>query len=316
MERVPLFCSTCGAPARRCPAPARRERLRAWFVDGDRGRGERYECYNGHGWRLMTAHVSPGFKIRVSQLWRAIAYNRTVIPTPQSYTVAAGIGLIVGVTWNLLLGWPWWLGPVVFVVASWFVALSTAIRGPQRAWTIRAVHDQLRPGGAKDRRDKQTRRDIEEMSFAAVGFVEHAESPHLGGVGGDGVHVTSITISYGHPRVDTSPFVEVVTTIVRDPPRLVMRLQGDWLRRMAAGPSHLPSSDPSMLSAEVSWSPIDITIDNAPRSAHQASLGDHWAVVVDDSPHRIVVIEGHRGATLVTALKHLDATEYTTEPDF
>ena len=136
----------------------------------------------------------------MSGLWRAVAFNRTVIPTPQSYTVVAGIGLVAGVAWRLLLGWPWWLGPIGFVVVSWVAALATAFRTPQRAQTIEAVHDQLRPGGASDRHRERTRRSLDQLSFAPVGLVVHPESPWLGETGGPPGRITRITIIYGDPQ--------------------------------------------------------------------------------------------------------------------
>lgn len=266
---------------------------------------------------MMTARLSRGFRIRAGQLWRAIAFSRTVIPTPQSYTAAAGIGLVAGVIWNLLLGWPWWLGPVGFVVASWLLTLSTAFRGPQRAGTIRAVHDQLRPAGSKDRHDEQVRRDIDEMSFSAVGFAVHAESPRLGGISHNQDRLTGITITYGDPRIEASPFVEVTTMNDDDPPEMLLHMEEGRLRSMAAGPSHLPTSDPSMLSAEIGWSSTEAVVDDVPRTAQWAKLGDSWSLVIEDTPDRTVVLNGYRSATLGTPiLMSLDPSDYITGRSF
>lgn len=264
----------------------------------------------------MTAYRSRGFRIRVSQLWRAVAFSRTVIPTPQSYTVAAGVGVVAGVIWNLWLDWPWWLGPVSFVIAAWLSALSTAFRGPQRSRTIRAVHDQLRPRGAKDRHDKWTSRSLQEAPFAAVGFAEHPEPPCLGGTSDRDDQLTAITITYGNPGLPSAPFIEVTTAIDQDPYEILLHMEADCLRRHAAGPSHLPTSDPSMLSAEIDWSPTDVVIDDTTRTAQRAELGDSWTLVIQDTPDRTVVIGGHRGATLGSAvLKSLEASDYTAGPD-
>ncbi len=313
--RVPLFCSTCGATARPAPVPGRAERFRAWFAYGDRHRGGRFECDNGHGWMLLTADLARGSRTRVSQLFRAIASSRTIMPTPRSYTVVAGIGLATGATWNLLLGWPWWLGPVGFVVAAWVGYLSTAMRGPQRVRTVRLVQDQLRPSGARTRHEEQLRRDIEQMSFAAVGLAEQVESPWLSGATHRGNQLTGITITYGDSRLDDSPFIWVTTTIDPELIEFVLHLEADWLRRQAAGPSHLSTSDPLMIAAEVSWLPTDAMIDNTSRTAWWAELGDNWSLVVEDGSDRTVVVAGLRGATLGSAvLESLDASECATEP--
>lgn len=79
---VHSHCSSGGAPAHRQPTPSKTKRMCAWFVHGDRHRGDRYECENGHGWTSMTLQFSHGPKVRMSGLWRAAAYNRTIIPTP------------------------------------------------------------------------------------------------------------------------------------------------------------------------------------------------------------------------------------------
>jgi len=259
---------------------SRWERLRAWFVDGDRG-GEDYECDNGHGWRSWTsqyydwAHVP--LRVRAASLWRSVASSRSAIPTPQSYTVAAAIGLIAGLAWGALFRWPWWLGPIGFVVASWVAATATAFRPSERAQTFAAVH----ASGASRRSRERLRRSIEELPFIIFGLVGRPEAPRFGGTSGDDGDITSLTITYGGASGPTASHIDIETAMP-DPVGRRKYLEEEQLRHVAAGHPGLATYDPTMLSADIEWVDCEATVDGTTRTARQAALGDSWSVAIDD----------------------------------
>ncbi len=306
-----LVCSVCGAPAHRCPPPSIWERVQAWFFDGDRNGGENYECDNAHGWTTWSMRHRCGPVARVAGLWRAVAFSRSVIPTPLSYTVAALVGLIAGVGWGLLFGWPWWLGPIGFVVAAWATATATAFRSPARSETVAAVYDQLRPRGALERRRDRTRRSLEELPFAPLGLVGQPDAPRLGSTSGHGGDISSLSIVYGVlPGPETPSFVEIETTVDDGPVGLRKQLEEKQLRHRAAGRPEWGMHDPSALSADIEWVDCEATVDGTTRVARQAVLGDCWMVAIDDALGRSVVVTGHRLAVIDhVALESIDPVD-------
>lgn len=312
--QTPNQCSICGGAAHLCPAPRTIERLHAWFAHGERGRGEHYECENGHGWASLTYQYPGTRSFRLSGMWKTMASNRTIAPTPQGYTIVAGIGLLAGVPWMLLFGWKWWLGPISFVVALWMAALVTAFRVPQRARIIETLHDQLRPLGAADRRRQRVRHRISQASFAPVGLIGSPDSPWLGGISSTGGRVTSITIVYGDPGIEAAPFLEVIATVDDGPGESVRDTEEYQLRHMPAEPLDLPSREPSLLAAQIEWIPAEASVDGATRAAGKAVVGDHWSLVIEDLPDLTVVVRGHHGAMLDPTALETITTESVEVP--
>ncbi len=305
----PLFCSICGAAAQRLPPPGRVRRLRDWFVDGDRHWGDHYACANGHGWTSTTMHERPaGVRWRLRGLWRAVAHERTVYPTPQSYTLVAGVGVIVGIAAQLIWGLPWWLGPVAAVVLAWTLTTATAFAPANRADTADAIHDQLRPRDSLARHLTRMRRDLEQLSFEPVGLADNTGPVFLGGTGGQRGQLTEVSIVYGDPRLVDAPLIEVTTSIDGQPLAVRQDNEEHRLRTNAAGWPHL-ANGPEMLA----WDPVSVTVDGSPRPAHRAALDGGWTLIIEDTSPRIVVVHGQRGASpkAVTALHSVDPTEYS-----
>lgn len=292
----PLFCSNCGAPAQRRPRPGVGERFRSWFVHGDRGSGDRFECENGHSWVSATVHAGsrPRLWHRVRRLCSTVMFKRTVVPTPSSYLVIAGVGTVVGGVCSLLLGWSWWLGPLGFVVVAWLLYLSTAFRGRQRAGTLRAIHDQLDPLGAWQRHEDLNRRVLAEASFAVCGLVDNLDSPSLGGLSRRDEDLTGITLVYGDRPAEGTARLEITTSVDNGPPGFARHCAEDELRHSAAGLAHGTTSSPSQLSAEIDWSPTEVVIDGERHPAELAKLEGTW-VVVAETVDRSVTIWGSCG---------------------
>jgi hypothetical protein len=237
-------------------------------------------------------------------------FNRTVIPTPSSYVVVAGIGTVVGVVCSRVAGWPWWLGPPGFVVMAWLLYLSTAFRGRQRADTLRAFHDQLDPDGAGQRHEDLNQRLIAEASFAACGIVDHVEAPSLGGLSCSDEDLTGITLVYGDRRVEAAARLEITTSIENAPPDFARHCAEVELRQNAEGPPHLTTSDPSQLSAEIDWRPTEVIIDGEPHPAEQAKLKGNWVAVVESAGRSVTVWGVHGSVPTELALRSRPPSEY------
>ena len=284
----PEYCSTCGAEARPLPRPGVIERARAWFVHGDRSQGDRYECENGHGWTSATMRAVAGRRRRrVKELWRRVAFNRRVIPTPQSYAMAGLVGLVVGLVLGVVVGVPWWPLPLLFVVAAWIAATATAFRGPQRRETFEGIRDWWDPGGVLARHDARRRAELMAATFPIVGFADHPDGPWLGGTGRRDHELTSITVAYGDPLSGDER--DEVTASVRDEPIEFARHQAADELRFQAAVQRGGQPDPAVLSLDVEWSPIDLVVDDETVPAQVAVVSGRAAIVADAATCRVVV---------------------------
>ena len=63
---------------------------------------------------------------------RALLHRRSMIPAPWIYLAAAGLGLVLGVTLDVWLGWPWWAVALGVLAAVWLLFVSSAFIGPAR----------------------------------------------------------------------------------------------------------------------------------------------------------------------------------------
>ena len=86
--------------------------------------------------------------------------------------------------------------------------------------------------------------------------------------------------------------LEITTTRNELPDDLVVHREELALRRLAAGPAHLETSDPTLLSAQVTWKPTQVVLDGDTRMGQRAELGGHWTVVVHETDHRTVIVCG------------------------
>ncbi len=111
-------------------APSRWSRVWRWLKYGGmiRGGATYVEASTPRPWAVPW------------RAWRALARHRRIIPSPLLYLVVAGIGLVVGVVVQLVLGVWWWLSPVVLLVVAWLVAFTSVWWRPRvRAGSVRAA---------------------------------------------------------------------------------------------------------------------------------------------------------------------------------
>lgn len=126
-----LLCPECGgAPAEERP-PGGWERFSYWLVN--RGKAPTtLVCANGHEWvrssglTLFRGSSSVPRWVRLpGRLFRTLLAERRAQPTPMTYLLAAGTGLLLGLVLDLALGWPWWAVTAGFVVFAWLLFLSS-----------------------------------------------------------------------------------------------------------------------------------------------------------------------------------------------
>lgn len=294
-----LFCSTCGGSVRAIPRPGAVQRLRDWFFFDDRHQGASFECENGHGWTSSTtySYSSGARRVSVRGVRQAITRHRTVEPVPATYAMAAGVGLVVGLGSRAVFRWRWWPTPLLAVIAAWCAAAATAFTGDNRASTIEALRDRFDPSGAADRRHERRRSELAQLSFPVYGLSKTSEPVSLGGSGGSGGRLDHVTMTYGGPRNDEAPLIDVTTSSRRDPLDYLQYEEERGLRIDVAGPSQLESSDPTVYTIEIEWTETSVTFDGVLRPAVLAVLRGEWSVIVSEvDGGGSVIVRGRNGA--------------------
>lgn len=131
-------CPECGADPARELRPGSWERVKYWVVNGTKAPAT-LVCPDGHEWTATFAvlafgnrAVGPRWARLPGEILRLLLAERRMTPVPLTYLMAAGVGLILGVSLDLILGWPWWMVAVGFVVVVWMFFLASAFRSPRK----------------------------------------------------------------------------------------------------------------------------------------------------------------------------------------
>lgn len=124
------------------------------------------------------------------------------MPNPLVYLMAAGVGLVLGIGLDLLLGWPWWATAAGVVAGVWLASMATALRGARWAgpgedlWTKFLL--EVSPARSWARRERLEEQMWRSPPLRLYGLPPTWEGPRfLGGWGGHGKGVTSLELLHG-----------------------------------------------------------------------------------------------------------------------
>lgn len=205
------LCPECAEEPVGRQRPGWWEGLRYWLVNG-RKSPDTLSCPNGHEWVVSFAAVlfrsGPGWPkwVRLPlEVFRVVHTGRNMEPTPMTYLMAIGVGVVLGVVLDLAVGWPWWATAAGFVSVVWLVFLASAFTGsPDLGRRLLSVIDP----------EEAARRDIQRLedalaSGALAGYevVNWEGEKSIGGWGGSPIE--SLTIRHGD-RSDPE-WIEVTT---------------------------------------------------------------------------------------------------------
>ncbi|MDX2466683.1 MAG: hypothetical protein QNL12_05175 [Acidimicrobiia bacterium] len=161
-------------------------------------------CPDGHEWRAgshtrMTLRTpSPlGRAIRVpSALIGTVRRGRRMEPVPLTYLMAAGLGLVVGVIMDLVLGWPWWWVAIAVMAMVWLFFMSTAFWGPFRL-TRHDFMDAVAPQRAQVNKRNRLAAAVEAGESVLFALADWPGEATLAGWGGSAGHTISLTLRFG-----------------------------------------------------------------------------------------------------------------------
>jgi hypothetical protein len=220
-----------------------------------------------------------------------------MVPVPATYLAAMVVGVVVGVTAQLLFGWPWWLVAAAVVAAVWLFFASTAFWGAGGS-SQPLVTDLLRVVRPRQAIERDHRQEVER--FRAAPFPLYGLPPawpgprHLGGWEGGwakgqrGPVTTALSLGHGDPLTGQGPEVRVEVRAEHVEPEqvLTVRLQSRrdlaeelWLR--AAPQAHDLAEHVDQLVAarrrpDPAWSQVTIPVDGRPVGFAWLAEGRHW----------------------------------------
>lgn len=220
-------------------------------------------------------------------------------PTPMTYLLAAGTGLLLGLTLDLVLGWPWWAVAAGFVVLVWLRFLSSAFHGPDLGQGLLRV---LNPDRAAER-DRQRLEDAL-ASGSLIGYEvdDWDGAKSIGGWSG-APDPHSLTIRHGE-HDEQAEWIEVTTHTGEAADAAGLWMQEDLARRLVEAQFLLPD-DPTIENLQQrqrsiqqteppDWQSTSFQVDNEDIRGQIARVGSHWAgfmaagkVIVEMTANRV-----------------------------
>lgn len=125
------LCRVCGWEGQVVATPNRQARLIGWLFDGQTP-SAMLRCPNGHEW---PAGSTAGLKAGHRPLWwnwlvrvmRVLIAHRAAEPVPVFWIVATVVGVTLGFVVQVIVGGPWWLVAMLWLLLVWLGFLATAL---------------------------------------------------------------------------------------------------------------------------------------------------------------------------------------------
>ncbi|HUG08998.1 MAG TPA: hypothetical protein VMP13_08910 [Acidimicrobiia bacterium] len=199
-----------------------------------------------------------------------------------TYLLAAGAGLLLGLTLDLVLGWPWWAVATGFVVFVWLLLLSSAFRVPDLGQQLLRV---LNPDRAAER-DRQRLKDAL-TSGSLIGY-EVDNWDRLKSIGGwsGSPDPHSLTIRHGE-HDEQAEWIEVTTHAGEAVDSTGHWIQENLERRLVEAQFPLPDAPKiedfqqrqrNIREAEpLDWQSTSFRVDHEDMRGQIARVGSHWA---------------------------------------
>lgn len=224
-------------------------------------------------------------------LFRVVRGGRRMDPTPITYVIAGGIGLVLGLGLDWLFGWPWWVVASGFVVVVWLFFLTSAFWDPGS----RIGDDLLRvisPDRARARESKRLEEAVASGSLVGFEMPEWEGVTSIVGWGGS-PEPQSLTIRHGDPTQGTT-WVEVTARTGREAEHAEHWLKDQLVREMMLSQVRRPEGlaieelhrwhleqERQLEQVEPPpWTLTQINIGGEPVPGELALIGDQWVAVV------------------------------------
>lgn len=291
-------CPECGEAPTEAHRPGRWQRFTYWLVNGSKA-PTTLVCANGHEWERSVGMIlfrrSPSVPrwLRLpGELFRTLLAERRMQPTPMTYLLAAGTGLLLGLILDLALRLPWWAVATGFVVFVWLLFLASAFHGPDLGHRLLRV---LYPDRAAER-DRQRLEDAL-TSGSLIGYeVESWNGARSIGGWSSSPEPHSLTIRHG--EYEQAEWIEVTTQADDETAPAGLWIQEDLERGLIEAQFPLPD-DPTIEDLQQrqrniqqaeppKWQSTSFRVDHQDMPGQIARVGSHWAALIAT---RKVVVE-------------------------
>lgn len=205
-------------------------------------------------------------------------------PTPLTYLMAIGVGVVLGVVLDLAVGWPWWIVTASLVALVWLVFLTSAFRGPDND----LGHQLLRVFNP-ERAVARDRRRIEDAisSGSLIAYEVSGWEGEKSIAGWSGAPVPrSLTIRHGDRFPEETAWIEVTTHAGEEADFAGAWVEEELKRRLADSQLPLPveptvedlrQRQRDLYDVEPpAWRSQSFEMDQELVLGQIASAGDHW----------------------------------------
>lgn len=283
-------CPKCGEPATEQHEPGLWPRIRYWLVNGSKAPST-VRCPNWHEWHATLGILNfSGARAR-SRWWRmparlvrVILDERSMQPVPLTYLMATGVGVVLGVVLDLIVGWPWWLVTLGFLGLVWLYFVSSVFRGPGSDLRHHLM-EVVNPGRAAAEVRRRIKDALSSGALVAYEVAGWDGKKSIGCWSGDPApHLLSI--AHGELFDDGDPWIEVTTNCGEEAEFAMAWVVEDLERQLAEARVPLPG-DPTLEDFRQRqqelravdpppWNPASILVDSEPAQGHIARIREHW----------------------------------------
>ena len=317
------LCPECGEESAEEHRPGWWQRLRYWFFNGSKA-PTTLTCTNGHRWVHSVGVIL--FRRRDGWRWlrlplelaRVVLRERSATPTPMTYSMAAGAGLILGLVLEIVVGWTWWVVSVAFLCFVWLLFLASALGGRGRDLG-RELLRVIDPERAAER-DRQGLEDaVRSGSLAGYEVMGWEGDKTIGGWGRGHANPRSMTISHGVLE-EGAESVEVTTHIGDEAAPASHWLQEKLERELAQAQAARPDGAEDMYlwhlererairdAVPPEWRPASFRLDGKTVPGQIARAADQWVAHLSTDTVVVEMIGSHvdPGQIELTRLVSLD----------
>jgi hypothetical protein len=149
------------------------------------------------------------------RLLQVLLHRRSMIPVPLTYVVAAALGAAVGLVLDALLAVPWWAVGAGAVLAVWLFFLASAFAGPARHGDTlgNELLTVVRPSVGLERWERAREELYRQSTLPLYEVAGWSGFRFVGGSGGSGPQLHSLTLAFRATPADNAPEVRVTTQV-------------------------------------------------------------------------------------------------------
>lgn len=318
-----LPCPRCGAIEWLIERPPRIAVVRRWLEYGRRSRNRPRARRCARCRFEEQVCVGSTYVMRRPRPWTApwrlihvLLEERSMMPTPRMYVVAAVVGAAIATITAPLLRWPSWTVAVFgagAVALTWLLFLASILTGPARSRDLRSrLLQVVSPHRGAAHEERRMERMLRAVPFAVFGLAGWTGERMLGGRGIANGVLSRVELLFGDPLDETRPVVRIESS----PERRIF--PGD--RHLGLGRSTYPPSPEGLSRYElgvwmrrreeeldarpVDWTAVVLPVEGAATQFDVARAGDE-SLAIGQAADVWVTVHAERADTSAMRLERV-----------